>query len=233
MMCKTLLAATALIGALAVFSHHRAAADSVVLVPAPAVDEPLASTPGTETAILSGGCFWGMQVVFQHVKGVREAVSGYTGGMAATADYEDVSTGTTGHAESLKIVFDPSVVSYGTLLRVYLSVAANPTELNYQYPDEGTQYRSEIWVENAVQRRVAESYIRQLTAAHTFSSPIVTRIDNAMPFYPAESYHQNFATLNPDNPYITEFDAPKVTALEQLFPNLYDPHPVLVQAGNG
>jgi peptide-methionine (S)-S-oxide reductase len=232
MMRRTLLAATALIGALAVFSHHRAAADSVVLVPAPAVDEPLASTPGTETAILSGGCFWGMQVVFQHVKGVREAVSGYTGGTAATADYEDVSTGTTGHAESLKIVFDPSVVSYGTLLRVYLSVAANPTELNYQYPDEGTQYRSEIWAKNTIQRRVAESYIRQLTAAHTFSTPIVTRVDDAMPFYPAEGYHQNFATLNPDNPYIATFDAPKVTALEQLFPNLYDPHPVLVQAGS-
>ena len=180
----------------------------------------------------SGGCFWGMQVVFQHVKGVQEAVSGYTGGMAATADYEDVSTGTTGHAESLKIIFDPSVVSYGTLLRVYFSVATNPTELNYQYPDEGPQYRGEIWVENAGQRRIAVNYIRQLTADHAFSTPIVTRVDDAMPFYPAEGYHQNFATLNPDNPYITAFDAPKVTALEQLFPNLYDPHPVLIQAGS-
>jgi peptide-methionine (S)-S-oxide reductase len=231
-MMRKILLASALIGGLAVLSQHKAAADSVVLVPAPSVDEPLAHVPGTETATLSGGCFWGMQVVFQHVKGVREAVSGYTGGAAATADYEDVSTGTTGHAESLKIVFDPSVVSFGTLLRVYFSVATDPTELNYQYPDHGPQYRGEIWVANTTQRRIAEAYLRQLTADHTFPAPIVTRVDQAMPFYPAESYHQNFATLNPDNLYIATFDAPKVMALQQLFPALYAPQPTLVRAGD-
>lgn len=232
-MMRNILLASALFGGLAVLSQHKAAADSVVLAPAPSVDEPLAHAPGTETAILSGGCFWGMQVVFQHVKGVQEAVSGYTGGAAATADYEDVSTGTTGHAESLKIVFDPNVVSYGTLLRVYFSVATDPTELNYQYPDHGSQYRGEIWVANATQRHIAEAYIRQLTADHTFPAPIVTRVDEAMPFYPAEGYHQNFATLNPDDLYIATFDAPKVVALQRSFPVLYVPQPVLVRGGNG
>jgi peptide-methionine (S)-S-oxide reductase len=231
-MMRKILLTTALIGTLAVFSQNRAAADSVVLVPAPAVDEPLAKAPGTETAILSGGCFWGMQVVFQHVKGVREAISGYTGGAASTADYEDVSTGTTGHAESLKIVFDPSVVSYGTLLRVYFSVAADPTELNYQYPDHGSQYRGEIWAENSEQRRISDAYIRQLTADHTFPAPIVTRVDSVMPFYPAENYHQNYATLNPDSLYISLYDAPKVTALARLFPTLYAAQPVLVRVGS-
>jgi peptide-methionine (S)-S-oxide reductase len=231
-MMRKILLATALIATLAVFSLNKAAADSVVLVPAPAVDEPLAKTPGTETAILSGGCFWGMQVVFQHVKGVREAISGYTGGAAGTADYEDVSTGTTGHAESLKIVFDPSVVSYGTLLQVYFSVATDPTELNYQDPDHGTQYRGEIWAGNAEQRRIADAYIRQLTADHTFPAPIVTRVDAVMPFYPAENYHQNYATLNPDSLYIAIYDAPKVTALARLFPTLYAAQPVLVRVGS-
>ena len=232
-MMRKYLLTTSLIGLFAALSPHGAAADAAVLAPAPAIDEPLAKTSGTETAVLSGGCFWGMQVVFQHVKGVREATSGYTGGAANTADYEDVSTGTTGHAESLKIVFDPSVVSYGTLLRVYFSVASDPTQLNYQYPDHGPQYRGEIWVGSPQQRRVAGAYIRQLSNGHTFPAPIVTRIDTAMPFYPAESYHQNFATLNPDYPYITIYDAPKVTALAQLFPALYAPRPVLVQAGSG
>ncbi len=228
---RKFLLATTIIGTLAVLSNHRAAADAPALMPAPAVDEPLAHAPGSETAILSGGCFWGMQVVFQHVKGVREAVSGYTGGSAATADYEDVSTGTTGHAESLKIVFDPSVVTYGTLLRIYVSVAANPTELNYQDPDHGPQYRGEIWVEDAQQRHVAEAYISQLTRAHVFATPIVTRVDAAMPFYPAEAYHQNYATINPDSLYIATFDAPKVTALAQFFPGLYMQHPVLAPSG--
>jgi peptide-methionine (S)-S-oxide reductase len=232
-MMRRVLLATAIVATLAVLSHHQAAADSVVLVPPPAADQPLVKTPGTETATLSGGCFWGMQVVFQHVKGVREAISGYTGGTAATADYEDVSTGTTGHAESLKIVFDPSVVTYGTLLRVYFSVAANPTELNYQDPDHGPQYRGEIWTANSGQRKIAEAYISQLTADHTFGAPIVTRVDPVMPFYPAEAYHQNFATLNPDSLYIQFYDAPKVAALERLFPSLYAPRPVLVVDGAG
>ncbi len=228
---RKLLLATILIGALTSVFHQKAVADPVILAPAPAVDEPLAKIPGSETAILSGGCFWGMQTVFQHVKGVQQAISGYTGGAAGTADYDDVSTGTTGHAESVKIVFDPSVVSYGTLLRVYFSVATDPTELNRQFPDDGPQYRGEIWTGNAAQRRIAQAYISQLTADHVFHSPIVTRVDAAMPFYPAEPYHQNFAALNPDNPYIATYDAPKVTALAQCFPGLYNARPVLLQAG--
>ncbi len=232
-MMRKLLLATVLAASLVAVSQQSATADSAVAVPAPALDQPLAKTAGNQTAILSGGCFWGMQVVFQHVKGVREAISGYTGGTAATADYPDVSTGTTGHAESLKIIFDPSVVSYGTLLRIYFSVAANPTELNYQDPDHGPQYRGEIWAENAEQRHVAAAYISQLTTAHTFPAPIVTRIDAAMPFYPAEDYHQNYATLNPGSLYIAIYDAPKLAALAQLFPQLYSPNPVLVPAGSG
>ncbi len=219
---------------LAVSQHPVSAAEPVVLAPPPALDAPLAKAHGTETAILSGGCFWGMQAVFQHVKGVTEALSGYTGGAAATAHYDEVSTGTTGHAESLKIVFDPSVVSYGTLLRVFVSVATNPTELDYQGPDHGPQYRSVIWTETPEQHRIADAYIRQLTADHTFPASIVTRVDNAMPFYPAEAYHQNYATLNPDSFYIAYNDVPKVTALERLFPNLYRSQPVLVRvAENG
>ncbi|MHB1304083.1 MAG: peptide-methionine (S)-S-oxide reductase MsrA [Acidiphilium sp.] len=207
------------------------AAEPVLLAPTPHFDAPLAKAPRRETAILSGGCFWGMQTVYQHVKGVREAISGYTGGTAATAHYEDVSTGNTGQAESLKIVFDPSIVSYGTLLRIYVSVAANPTELNYQGPDAGTQYRGEIWVANAAQRRIAAAYLEQLAQAHVFGKPIVTRIDAARPFYPAEAYHQNFAVRHPDNFYIEVNDAPKVAALRRLFPDLYVAKPVLVKPG--
>jgi len=222
--------AAALVGAVVVCAQLSAcAAESVVLAPAPIVDEPLAQAPGTQTAILSGGCFWGMQLVFQHVRGVREAISGYTGGAADTARYDDVGTGTTGHAESLEILFDPRVISYGTLLRVYFSVATDPTELNYQGPDQGSQYRSEIWVRSAEQRKIAAAYVRQLTQDHTFRAPIVTRIAQAMPFYPAETYHQNFATLHPDNGYIATVDAPKVTSLARLFPNLYAAKPVLVR----
>jgi peptide-methionine (S)-S-oxide reductase len=210
------------------------AAEPVVLAPAPALDAPLAKAHGTETAILSGGCFWGMQAVFQHVKGVTEALSGYTGGAAATAHYDEVSTGTTGHAESLKIVFDPSVVGYGTLLRVFVSVAMNPTEQDYQGPDHGPQYRSVIWAETPEQHRIAQAYIQQLRADHTFPAPIVTRVENAMPFYPAEAYHQNYATVHPDSFYIAYNDAPKVTSLQRLFPNLYRSQPVLVRvAENG
>lgn len=206
------------------------AAESQAAAPTSMMDEPLAKLPGSETAILSGGCFWGMQVVFQHVKGVRQVISGYTGGAASTAHYEDVGTGTTGHAESIRIVFDPHVISYGALLRIYFSVATDPTELDYQGPDQGPQYRGEIWTVNSTQRRIAEAYLRQLSADHTFSAPIVTRIESARPFYQAEPYHQNFATLHPDNPYIAAFDAPKVTALAQRFPGLYVARPTLVIA---
>jgi peptide-methionine (S)-S-oxide reductase len=222
----------ALGGALLMGIGHQTAraADSHLPVPPPAIDEPLAGASGSETAILSGGCFWGMQLVFQHVKGVRDVLAGYTGGAAQTAHYGDVSTGTTGHAESVEITFDPHVVSYGTLLRIYFSVATDPTELDYQGPDEGTQYRSEIWPVNGVQRHVAESYLRQLAAAHAFRAPIVTRIDGARPFYPAEAYHQNFATMHPYYPYIMAFDAPKAAALARMFPELYLARATLVSA---
>jgi peptide-methionine (S)-S-oxide reductase len=212
--------------AAAVLTFHKApAAEPVVLAPAPTIDEPLAKTPGTETAILSGGCFWGMQVIFQHVKGVKSTISGYTGGGKADARYELVSTGTTGHAESVQITFDPSVISYGTILRIYFSVAADPTELNYQGPDHGTQYRGEIWAENMEQRSTATAYLARLAAAHIYSAPIVTRIDDARPFYPAEGYHQNYATLHPDSFYILVNDAPKVAALAKFFPGLYQSQP--------
>lgn len=223
------LAAALVVG---VSRQSAAAAESPIVAPAPIIDEPLTKTSRTETAILSGGCFWGMQIVFQHVRGVREVVSGYTGGERSTAYYEDVGTGTTGHAESVKIVFDPHVVSYGTLLRIYFSVATDPTELNYQGPDQGSQYRGEIWPINGSQKRVAAAYVGQLSSAHTFPAPIVTRIDSARPFYPAEAYHQDFATLHPHNPYIMTFDAPKVTALAKGFPGLYAARPTLVTASS-
>lgn len=221
-----------LTGSLLVGIAHQGAqaAELQVSVPPPAIDEPVARASGSETAIVSGGCFWGMQLVFQHVRGVREVLSGYTGGAAQTASYEEVSTGTTGHAESIEIKFDPHAVSYGTLLRIYFSVATDPTELDHQGPDEGTQYRGEIWPMNGSQRHVAESYVSQLTAAHAFRAPIVTRVDDAKPFYPAESYHQNFATAHPYNPYIMTFDAPKVVALAKALPALYVARPTLVSA---
>lgn len=213
-------------------SHAARAAEPQAAAPAPTVDQPLAKSSGSETAILSGGCFWGMQLVFQHVKGVREVMSGYTGGAANTAHYEDVGTGTTGHAESIRIVFDPHVISYGALLRVYFSVATDPTELDFQGPDRGSQYRGEIWTLDGTQSRIAQAYLRQLAAAHVFPAPIVTRIDSARPFYQAESYHQNFATLHPDNPYIATFDAPKLTALAARFPALYVARGVATSGGD-
>lgn len=228
-MMRKLLVSTCLAGILSAFAGTAAsAAEPVVLAPAPAVDEPFAKTSGTETVVLSGGCFWGMQDVFQHVKGVKEAISGYTGGSADTASYETVSAGTTGHAKSLEIVYDPSVVTYGTLLRVFVSVAANPTELDYQGPDHGTQYRSAIWIAHPEQQKIADAYIRQLTAAHIFQAEIVTQVNEAMPFYPAETYHQNYAALHPDSLYIALFDAPKVQALAKLFPDLYQQQPTLL-----
>jgi peptide-methionine (S)-S-oxide reductase len=232
---RKLIISAYLVGVLSAFAGLQAmAAEPVILAPAPALDAPLAKLHGTAATILSGGCFWGMQGVFQHVKGVKEAVSGYTGGAADTAHYEIVSTGTTGQAESLKITYDPSVVTYGTLLRVFVSVAANPTELDYQGPDQGPQYRSMIWVENREQRRIADAYLRQLTASHTFDAPIVTQVATAMPFYPAEAYHQDYATLHPDSPYIALIDGPKITALAKLFPTLYSATPTQVRlASNG
>jgi peptide-methionine (S)-S-oxide reductase len=198
-----------------------AKANPAAALPAPAVDTPRASAPGQQTVVLSGGCFWGVQAVFQHVKGVISATSGYAGGSAKTAEYEIVSTGETGHAESVQIVYDPSQITYGELLRVFFSVAHDPTELNRQGPDEGTQYRSSIFYANDEQKRVAEAYIAQLDKAKVFSSPIVTKVVPLQAFYPAEAYHQNYAALHPNQPYIVFNDAPKVEHLREQFPALY------------
>lgn len=227
---RKLILSAYLTGVLSAFAGASAlAAEPVVLAPVPALDAPLAKTHAVATAILSGGCFWGMQDVFQHVHGVKQAISGYTGGTAATAHYEVASTGTTGQTESLEITYDPSEISYGTLLRIFVSVAANPTELDYQGPDHGDQYRSMIWVESAEQRKIAIAYLKQLAAAHTFDAPIVTQVATTMPFYRAENYHQNYATLHPDSPYIALIDAPKVGALAKLFPHLYRAKPTQVR----
>ena len=216
------LATLAVAGSLILGVSRQAAgaAQWQLLAPPPALDSSVPGHSREQTAILSGGCFWGMQLVFQHVRGVRAVLSGYTGGARDTAHYEQVATGTTGHAESVEIRFDPRVITYGTLLRVYFSVATNPTELDYQGPDQGSQYRGMIWTNNAEQRRIAHAYLRQLRSARVFSAPIVTRIEPAMPFYPAESYHQNFATRHPYNLYIMTYDAPKLAALRRLFPAL-------------
>ena len=200
------------------------ASDKAVTLPAPAVDESLANKSGQETLVLAGGCFWGVQAVFQHVKGVVSATSGYSGGASSTAEYEIVSTGKTGHAESVKVVFDPSKITYGQLLQVFFSVALDPTELNRQGPDEGTQYRSAIFYGNDEQKRIAEAYIAQLNQAKVFPKPIVTQVVALKAFYPAEKYHQDYATIHPDNPYIRYNDLPKVAHLQQQFPNLYQPN---------
>jgi peptide-methionine (S)-S-oxide reductase len=190
-------------------------------VPNPAVDATLAATKSGQTAVVSGGCFWGIQAVFQHVKGVISATSGYSGGAANTAEYELVSNGDTGHAESVKIVYDPSQITYGQLLRVFFSVAHDPTELNRQGPDTGSQYRSVIFYGNDEQKRIAEEYIAQLEKAKVFPRPIVTQVVPLKAFYPAEVYHQDYATRHPDNPYIVYNDAPKVAHLRQELPDLY------------
>lgn len=180
--------------------------------------------------MLAGGCFWGVQGVFQHVDGVTSAVSGYAGGNKDTAGYETVSTGSTGHAESVQITFDPRRISYGRILRIYFSVAHDPTELNRQGPDRGTQYRSAIFPTSPEQARLAETYIARLDKARVFTAPIVTKIEPGHAFYPAEAYHQNYLTLHPSQPYIAINDIPKVEALKQLFPSLYRDTPVLVAA---
>jgi peptide-methionine (S)-S-oxide reductase len=190
-------------------------------VPAPAVDQPKADT-AKQTAVVAGGCFWGIQAVFQHVKGVLSATSGYAGGSVKNPDYEAVSSGRTGHAESVQIVFDPSVVSYGELLRVFFSVALDPTEVNRQGPDEGTQYRSVIFYSNDEQKKIAEAYIAQLDQAKAFRRKIATQVTPLQAFYPAEGYHQNYATVHPNDPYIVYNDAPKVANLRKEFPDMYN-----------
>jgi peptide-methionine (S)-S-oxide reductase len=195
-------------------------------LPPPAVDEPAGAS--TETAVLAGGCFWGVQGVFQHVKGVKSAVSGYAGGPKDKAEYETVSSGRTGHAESVRVTFDPKEISYGRILQIYFSVAHDPTELNRQGPDSGTQYRSAIFPVDTEQARVAKAYIAQLDAAHAFGSAIVTKIEPEKPFFPAEAYHQDYLTLNPTYPYIVYNDLPKIANLQKLYPELYRRDPVLV-----
>jgi peptide-methionine (S)-S-oxide reductase len=198
-----------------------AKANPAAAVPAPTQDVPRAASQGQQTAVVSGGCFWGIQAVFQHVRGVISATSGYSGGSAKTAEYEIVSTGETGHAESVRIVYDPSQITYGGLLRVFFSVAHDPTQLNRQGPDEGTQYRSSIFYSSDEQKRIADAYIAQLDNAKVFPRPIVTKVVPLQAFYPAEAYHQNYAALHPNQPYIVFNDAPKVEHLKKEFPDLY------------
>lgn len=197
------------------------AKDTAASVPAPAQDAALAPARGEQSAVVSGGCFWGIQAVFAHVKGVIRATSGYAGGSAKTANYETVSTGQTGHAESVEILYDPSQITYGQLLRVFFSVAHDPTELNRQGPDEGTQYRSMISYTSDEQKKIAEAYIAQLDKAGVFPHKIVTQVVPLKGFYPAEDYHQDYAARHPDSPYIYFNDAPKVAHLKTEFPDLY------------
>jgi peptide-methionine (S)-S-oxide reductase len=209
------------------FRNYSAAAEVARILPMPAVDLP----PGQATSavvVLAGGCFWGVQGVFQHVKGVSNAVSGYAGGDKKTADYEAVSSGRTGHAESVEVTYDPRQISYGRLLQVFFSVAHDPTELNRQGPDTGPQYRSAIFPATAEQATVAKAYIAQLDQAHVFKKAIVTKIDPDRAFYPAEAYHQDYLTRNPRNPYIAINDLPKIDNLKRVFADLYRAAPVLV-----
>ncbi len=193
----------------------------VVAIPDPQFDNPLAAARGKETAVVAGGCFWGIQAVFEHLKGVIHATSGYSGGAANTATYEKVCSGRTGHAEAVQVVFDPSQISYGQILKILFSVAHDPTELNRQGPDVGTQYRSAIFYTSEDQKRVAESYVKQLDGAKVFPKPIMTQIVPLDAFYPAEEYHQGYAELHPENMYIVINDLPKVANLKKQYPALF------------
>jgi peptide-methionine (S)-S-oxide reductase len=219
LMLRSAVTALVLVCSIAVVACNESSA--AVAVPNPAVDAPLAKAKGTETVVLAGGCFWGIQAVYEHVKGVTGVTAGYSGGSATTAQYETVSSGMTGHAESVQIRYDPSQISYGQILRVFFSVAHNPTELNRQGPDDGTQYRSSIFYANDDQKRIAQAYIAQLNQAKVFSRPIVTEVVALKAFYPAEAYHQDYAVHHPDEPYIRINDLPKVEHLRQELPELY------------
>ncbi len=221
-----LAAGAALLLASTMLFRMPAHAQNTQPVPAAAADIAPAAAP--QTLVLSGGCFWGVQGVFEHVKGVQRAVSGYAGGSKQDADYETVSGGGTGHAESVQITYDPKQISFGHLLRIYFSVALDPTEVNRQGPDSGTQYRSEIFVTSPEEARVAKAYNAQLDAAHIFSGPIATRVDTLPGFYPAEAYHQDFLEHNPTYPYIVFNDLPKIENLKRLFPAAYREAPTLV-----
>lgn len=191
-----------------------------VALPNAKLDAPLAAGKD-QVAVFAGGCFWGLEAVFEHVKGVKDVVSGYSGGSAMTAHYQVVGTGQTGHAESVRVVYDPKLISYGQLLKVYFSVAHDPTQLNRQAPDVGTQYRSEVFAASAEQQKLANAYIAQLTASKAFDAPIVTKVEPLKAFYPAEAYHQDYLSLHPNEPYIVYNDAPKLVHLKQLYPQMY------------
>jgi peptide-methionine (S)-S-oxide reductase len=221
----------AAIGALAIAAFAAApsrAAEEAVIIPAPAMDAP--ASDGIQTAVIAGGCFWGVQGVFQHTAGVVNAVSGYAGGSRNTADYNMVSTGSTGHAESVEIKYDPKKISYGKILQIFFSVAHDPTQLNRQGPDSGTQYRSAIFTANDGQKKVADAYIAQLNAAKVYRKPIVTKVGPLEAFYPAEAYHQDYLTLHPNQPYIAFNDIPKVEALKKVFTQDYIEKPTLVSS---
>jgi peptide-methionine (S)-S-oxide reductase len=226
----TLFAAVLLIGAGSSLTLLRSA-EAPHVIPAPAADEQAATQPATtEVAVLAGGCFWGVQGVFQHVNGVTNAVSGYAGGDKRTAQYETVGSGRTGHAESVRISFDPRKISYGRILQIYFSVAHDPTQLNRQGPDNGPQYRSAIFPTSAEQARVAKAYIVQLNQARVYNAAIVTKIEPDKEFFAAEDYHQDFLTRHPSHPYIVYNDLPKIDDLKRLFPDVYRPDPALVAA---
>jgi peptide-methionine (S)-S-oxide reductase len=221
----------AAIGALAITAFATApsrAAEDAVIIPAPAVDTQ--ASDGIQTAVIAGGCFWGVQGVFQHTAGVVNAVSGYAGGNKSTADYNIVSTGSTGHAESVEIKYDPKKISYGKILQIFFSVAHDPTQLNRQGPDSGTQYRSAIFTANDEQKKVADAYIAQLNAAKVYRKPIVTKVGPLEAFYPAEAYHQDYLTLHPNQPYIAFNDIPKVEAMKKIFAQDYIEKPTLVSS---
>lgn len=215
------LAALRLSLVLGVFLSFLACAGSQGPIPPPNEDQPLAKSSGKQTAVFAAGCFWGTQAVFERVKGVVSTAAGYAGGSAITATYKQVITETTGHAESVEVVYDPSRITYGTLLRIYFSVAHDPTQLNRQGPDVGTSYRSSIFYVDETQKRIANAYIAQLDAAKVFPKPIVTQVVPLQGFYRAEDYHQDYALKNPDNPYIEVCDLPKISALKKQFPDLF------------
>jgi peptide-methionine (S)-S-oxide reductase len=199
----------------------RPAATPNMPFPKPAVDEPIASAKGQETVVLAGGCFWGIQAVFEHLKGVASATSGYSGGFVKSPSYETVSSGLSGHAESVSIKFDPSRITFGQILMVYFSVAHDPTQLNQQYPDTGSQYRSAVFYTSDIQKRITEAYIAQLNAAKVYSRPIVTKVEPFKAFFPAEDYHQDYLKNNIDSPYIRAYDLPKLENLKKEFPDIY------------
>ena len=226
------LSGFAVLGATFLAAGPSWAQEAMVVVPPPALDERRPDAT-SETAVLAGGCFWGVQAVYQHTKGVSRAVSGYAGGAKDTAVYETVSSGRTGHAEAVEVTFDPRIVSYGQILQIFFSVAHNPTQLNRQGPDVGTQYRSALFFADPAQRRIAEAYVAQLDQARVFPKKIVTQLNDVTPFYAAEAYHQDYATLNPNSPYIYHHDLPKIEGLKRLFPAAWRADPVLLRVAGG